>query len=521
MKLLICDDDISTIDVLQSQIDCQEMGISRIFRAYNGEVAMEIIARELPELILCDIEMPKNTGLEVLRFIYNEELPCELSFITSFESFEFAKEAIKYGASRYLTKPLDFDEVHETLSEMIRQVKRKTAESSGGGEEDVVMNNVFRQIRDGYFGRNPEQISAFLARNNVRLSAESRMHVIYALADTQEAVRAGWERDVLNFSLSRVFEENITGRLGNAYTLIEQQNRFEKIVCYVPEEQKTMAELTACCQELVNTCQEFFGVSLVFMLQESLPLYELSAYHAEASKEIYAMRMHPGLVYRYDEQREENSDIPKLNEDALTRALKNRDRARFIEQVKNYGERITFNRRGGERMIRMGHLQLIETCRAFLDDNGISSGRLIEHPKGSEASLRAEDSVEDLTEFAETYFDLTISFLESGAHSTDTVLIVKDYIQKHFREELSREQLSEIVYVTPNYLSKLFRDKIGMNMREYVNLLRINEAKRLLISTSDNISDIASNLGYNNISYFSTVFRKISGMSPAEWRNVK
>ena len=145
MKLLICDDDISTIDVLQSQIDCQELGISRILRAYNGEVAMDIIAKELPELILCDIEMPKNTGLEVLRFIYNEELPCELSFITSFESFEFAREAIKYGASRYLTKPLDFDEVQETLSDMIRSVRRKKKDS-GIGEEDLVLNGVFRQI---------------------------------------------------------------------------------------------------------------------------------------------------------------------------------------------------------------------------------------------------------------------------------------------------------------------------------------------------------------------------------------
>ncbi|MBQ6551180.1 MAG: helix-turn-helix domain-containing protein [Lachnospiraceae bacterium] len=518
MKLLICDDDISTIDVLQSQIDCQELGISKILRAYNGEVAMEIIAREIPELILCDIEMPKNTGLEVLRFIYNEELPCELSFITSFENFEFAKEAIKYGATRYLMKPLDFQEMHEALSDMIRNYKR-SQRSEAPADQDLVLNSVFREIRDGYFGGTTDKIDTFLSRNNVRFRGDSRWHVIYALIDTQEAVRAGWERNVLDFSISRVFEENLTGRLGNAYTLIERQNRYEKLNCFVPEDAKTIAELTSICGELGNTCREFFNVDPIFMLRESLPLYELSAYHIEASKEIYAMRMHPGLIFRYGDLREEDSDIPKLSEELLTRALKNRERDRFISIVCEYGGRIAFERRHGEQMLRFALMQMTEVCRSFLADNEIPASSLIEQPRAIEAGRRAEESVGDLVECAAVYYDLTIELLNDSAHNTDTVLIVKDYIQKHYREDLSRDQLAEIVYVTPNYLSKLFREKIGMKMREYVNLLRVNEAKHLLISTDENISDIASDLGYNNISYFSTVFRKISGMSPAEWRN--
>ncbi len=520
MKLLICDDDISTIDVLQSQIDCQELGIRKILRAYNGEVAMEMIARELPELILCDIEMPKNTGLEVLRFIYNEELPCELSFITSFESFEFAKEAIRYGASRYLTKPLDFGEVHEALSDMIRSFRKKQ-HSESTADQDLVLNSSFREIRDGYFGSDREKIDSFLQRNNVKFRSDSRWHVISALADTQEAVRSGWEREVLDFSLGRTFEENLTGRIGNAYTLLEPRERFEKLNCFVSDSEKTMTELVGICQELAATCRDFFGVCPVFMLRESLPLYELSAYHIEASRELYAMRMHPGLVFRYGDFREEGNDIPKLDEDLLTRALRDRLRSRFVTAVREYGERITFERRHGERMLRLSLLQLTEVCRSFLSDNKIPASRLVEDPKALEACRKAEESVGDLVECAGVLYDLTIALLEDSAHNMDTVLIVKDFIQKHYREDLSRDQLAEIVYVTPNYLSKLFREKIGMNMREYVNLLRISEAKRLLLSTDENISDIASNLGYNNISYFSTVFRKISGLSPAEWRNQK
>ena len=518
MKLLICDDDISTIDVLQSQIDCQKLGISRIFRAYNGEVAMEIIAREIPELILCDIEMPKNTGLEVLRFIYNEELPCELSFITSFESFEFAKEAIKYGASRYLTKPLDFDEVQETLADMILKEQRKKR-SAGIDEPDLLLNSVFRQIRDGYYGTDEKQISAFLQRNNVPFGTGNRFHVIYVLFDTEAAVKAGWERGILNFSVSRVLEEKLTGRIGNAYTISERQGRFEKLNCLIDKTRMEYEELTTACREAVLVCREFFSTAPVIMLLPDVRLADLSAFHQKAEQRIYRMRMHPGLVFSYSEEEGEDPDIQLLPEEPIMRALRQRDRGAMLRVVSDYADRISFDKKHGEQMLHSAHIRLLETCRAFLLDNGVSGISFSEAPGIDEASRNAEYSTSDLLNLSAVCYDTAISILEHGEKSTDAVIVVKDYIQKHYKENINRDDVANIAYVTPNYLSKLFTQRIGMNMREYINLLRINEAKRVLLTTEENISDIASDLGYNNISYFSTVFRKICGMSPAEWRS--
>ena len=91
MKILICDDDISVINVIEKQIDWTSLDIDTILRAYNGTVAKEIIEAERPNLILCDIEMPQSDGISVLKYVYNSGIPTEFMFLTCYESFEYAR----------------------------------------------------------------------------------------------------------------------------------------------------------------------------------------------------------------------------------------------------------------------------------------------------------------------------------------------------------------------------------------------------------------------------------------------
>ena len=110
----------------------------------------------------------------------------------------------------------------------------------------------------------------------------------------------------------------------------------------------------------------------------------------------------------------------------------------------------------------------------------------------------------------------------SACDETDDIIArVEAYIHDHFRENINREDVAAIAYITPNYLSKQFRIKKGMNLREYINQIRIEEAKRLLLTTNLSVSEVAGMSGYENISYFSTVFRKYTGMSPIDWRNLE
>lgn len=109
MKVLICDDDISTVDVILNHIPWDDLEVDHVLHAYNGLEAKKIISAEKPEIIVSDIGMPLCNGIEVLKYIREIGLKSEFIFLTCYESFEFAREAIRYGATRYITKPLNLD----------------------------------------------------------------------------------------------------------------------------------------------------------------------------------------------------------------------------------------------------------------------------------------------------------------------------------------------------------------------------------------------------------------------------
>lgn len=171
MKILICDDDISVINVIEKQIDWTSLDIDTILRAYNGTVAKEIIEAERPNLILCDIEMPQSDGISVLKYVYNSGIPTEFMFLTCYESFEYAREAVRYGAKNYLTKPLDLKELYEALQTMVASAWKKTAEANRDAEsknrEAASTNQVLSSLKDGICGTDEKKINEVLEHRNI------------------------------------------------------------------------------------------------------------------------------------------------------------------------------------------------------------------------------------------------------------------------------------------------------------------------------------------------------------------
>ena len=98
------------------------------------------------------------------------------------------------------------------------------------------------------------------------------------------------------------------------------------------------------------------------------------------------------------------------------------------------------------------------------------------------------------------------------------VNLAVEYIRRHFAETISLEQVAAEVYLNPEYFSRVFKEEMGVTFVNFLTELRLKHSVRLLESTALRVQDVAQQVGYPNVSYFSTTFKKRYGMSPYEYR---
>ena len=520
MKLLICDDDISTVDVIQSQLRGEELGITRFLRAYNGEAAKEIIAREKPELILCDIGMPICNGIQVLKYVYENKIETEFSFLTCHEDFEYAKTALQYGASNYITKPFEMEELRIALQQMAASARHRKRKQQA--QLDSTLNSVLRQISDGMYGTDQNTVDSLLRRNGLNHKAQSLWHMVVSCTDLTDAVREAWSQELLLYTLGRLHDETLADYIGSAYTLVHADERFLWCTCFVPETVCQASVLEERCRKLMDLCLNHTSLNPVFLISDQFPLYQASTVKNRMHTRMRRLSLYAGKIFHLQEPETQDRVLPAfLDISRIHYYVKKHEAQAFREYIRSVTEQLAGSRDYTRRVMDHLRRELIHAFATCVRDNGIPENEVFSDSGIMALEKKAVQSVEDMCRYAQALYEAVDARLRLLLDSDDIIARVEDYIRAHFRENINREDVAAIAYITPNYLSKQFRIKKGMNLREYINQIRIEEAKRLLLTTNLSVSEVAGLSGYENISYFSTVFRKYTGMSPIDWRNLE
>ncbi|MCF0115949.1 MAG: response regulator [Erysipelotrichaceae bacterium] len=511
MKLLICEDDVSTIDVIESQLNIKEMGIDEVLRAYDGNMAIDLIDQHKPEVVLCDIGMPNKKGTEVLRYIHEKQMDIQFAFLTCYDEFEYAKMAIQFGACDYITKPFELDELRTSLLKMVARVNDSREETNHQVQQDSLINSVLRQLGYGIMGNSAIEVSDALKNNGVDIDANSTWQIVFTCADIANAIERSWDKNQLIHISERIHNEIIANYVGKAYSIVDVDDRFIWNICYVKGD-VTKGEIESRINKLISFSNEHMFLNPVCLISNPFKFYQGSEVLTILYDKMRKIRFYSGKLFYQDDDVELVQDTSlKLDDSRIYWHIKKRDTVGYEEYIKSildssYSESDLVNVRN----------ELVSIFMTNLNDNGLSSNLLFNNEK-----IKAKESAtskKDILALANLLIKEQINILQSMSEDDNIMEKAKKFIEENYRENITREDVALVAYVTPNYFSKLFWNHMGMNLREYINRLRIDEAKRLLLSTSMSVSEIASYVGYYNISYFSTVFRKLVGTSPVEWR---
>ncbi len=573
ISILIVDDDRYLVEKLEETVQWERAGISMVFTAYNIRQAQRLI-REFPiRLLLCDIDMPQGSGLELLEWVRSQKLRLECIFLSSYANFAYAQKALSLSTREYLLKPISSEELESAVTRVVQEyLERDELERKEEKEEDGGFWTTFFGAVAGH----RELLKQALSEGRYRQDDACYLQMIRVCLDPREA---GYRKEL------SLLDHRIRGL---AHDFFEQEGQAPEEVVRVQEagwmlviKKRTCFE-EFCAASVRWKCflSDAIGQKVCIYIGRARPvteterswevLEELEKRFLPGEDGIFAERSQedgivPGPKYAESSAgktgtREQPEETTVPGDHAESSAGKTGTR----EQPEETGEPVRIKPDAGEEAEECGPLpweiwqksmnpakELPAIC-----DNICASLRK-EYAAGLLTYERLERFLKELERFLygylgknhlefselfdsagfirrekEAYISLgeTIGFIcwmferlegnsLNAGRQRDVVGQVKDYIEKHLGNELSRSLLAKEVWLSEDYVSKLFKSTTGMSLPTYIAARRMERAKEYLTHSALPVSRIAMEVGYSNFSYFSKTFRDATGMTPNEYRS--
>lgn len=202
------------------------------------------------------------------------------------------------------------------------------------------------------------------------------------------------------------------------------------------------------------------------------------------------------------------------------RCLLDAEKIKLLDNIKNYFDnaQIVKTRYSADTsfLISFRH-DFVRMAKEALSDLGIQPDAVFAGELTTELYEKSVKSTFDMIKWLSHFIDAIIICLDKNSGGITLIKKVKSYIRENYSNDINRQNIASVVSVNSDYLSRLFNKQVGVSIPEYIAGVRIEHAKRLMLSDLP-VSNIALEVGIENFSYFSKLFKKYTGMTPTEYK---
>lgn len=525
-RIMLADDEGIVLDSLKMIINRNFTGQCQIETAKTGRDVIELAETFRPDITFMDIQMPGINGIDAIREIRKNNPSMEFIILSAYDKFDYAKEAINLKVLEYVNKPFNAKIITDVLAKALKVVDSKRKKRSDDLKIKEKLETLMPAIENSF-------IYAIMFQDHFMedvdhykqlLGLHTNFGCMLALAVSDDlkgesvtsTVDAGMQMQMNYARVREILKGTWDCMVGAVIS--------NKIPVFLPMNQLKMGYedrigMIDVCRELVRKLKRMtdirfrIGIGSVRKLNQSMDSYEEALKALANSTGSVAHVDDLPIQCRYEE--EYPIDLEKELFDSLKSGRSDeceRAAAKYFDwMLDNYDEQ--------NASVRLKTLEfvLFAEHEAYLDGGMTYRFDDREHYLSLVVNAESNSSLKPwfVKKFGESCRNMTTKKEE---HENQLVVRAQAYIQENFQKDLSLDEVSRQMDLSPYYFSKLFKEETGSNFVEYVTNLRIGKAKELLAGNDKSMKEICGAVGYSDPNYFSRIFKKNTGVTPTEYR---
>ncbi|WP_314584916.1 response regulator [Paenibacillus terrigena] len=510
-RAIIIDDEMLIVQSIKKLIERNELDIIIVGEAFDGLQALEIIKSERPDFIIMDIRMPQMDGLDVMRVLKEQNIHLKVIVLSAFREFEYARQAIDYGANGYLVKPVDEVKLVEAIGAVVRaldeEAENDQLKQSVVHLEPMIRENLLRYLIVDY--------ELYLDMNQTigyrhHLNEEKCQLAI---------IRFKSQITVSRNEIGKILEGIQDNPCSLTSGIVFFNHNDELVVIY--EQDEYLNRIDAALNK------EFADEFIIGVSRANYALKQMVMAYREANMAL-EMRFYNDQVKRFEYVVEASWHYKFYNDSGRIE--------QFFEQVsRGMREEVLQYLLDTEKQLANSRNRRPEEVYQFYYEHVVALKKVIQHSNlltdkdDNISKLIQVIRIEELKKYAtlsllgSAIYELTVQLfdlMDRNRMGADGRIIAKvlRYCEECYAQEITLESISEQVNMSKNYFSAFFKRKTGDNFWDYLTAVRMDKAKELLRTTEWSAGTIATKVGYKNQSHFGRVFRESTGITPNEFR---
>lgn len=530
IKLVLADDEPIILRGLKKLLAWEELGLTISGEAGDGEELRQLIAAHDPQLVISDISMPGGSGLEIMSDLNKSGRLIKVIFISAFQEFSYAQQAVQLGALDYLVKPINKNQLEAVVRKAVSMIREESMDERNKEKlsyyEKKNRSTTIEQLLDGLLNGDQKALAEL---EDIRALGISRYATVSVLEMDEQADGSRWderERNLVHFALSNIIRETLESleETREKGLLLFKDGRFALLLQHDEPEAPNQLAL-----DLLHKVQNYLKLRVSIGIGQAVTRIGEAKQSYRTSLKALDLKyfIGPHRVIRQEDLKKEELKSGDVQPGQSISELQSKLAQALPTQEKEVIQQIT-RQLLAQISVQAGYNKSLTITTVYNVLIGLNR-ELMKLTGGVEELLAKQGLMEELTRcscYAEVEL-LMMTILADmqqqlhGRLAGKEILVlskVKSYIEEHYASHITLESIAALAYMNPYYFSSFFKKHTGQNFKSYVTEVRMEHALQLLLETDLLVYEIAERVGYNHVRHFSDMFKKKYGQVPQEYR---